>query len=161
MSDAAGVITKPMDEYKQSKAQKQRSPYSNTSTIAVDQTLEGKQSADSSDRLEPSQPSDQPMARTSSQTAGAMAAASAKSFGNVIARPCKSIFVDVPLAVTDGLHAVPKLYGSEVKERDRITDMKSGTIVTGKSFVLGVSRGLKSLIMEPYKGGKKEGALGR
>lgn len=150
LGDTAGIVTKPIDEYKQSKARKLDSPSPSTSTS----TLDSNYPPGSSQQIAKS------TARTGAQTAGAMAAASAKSLGNAIGRPYKSIFVDVPLAVADGLHAVPKLYGSEVRERDKITDFKSGTLVAGKSFVFGIAEGFADIVVEPYKGGKKEGALG-
>lgn len=155
MNDAVGIVTKPIDEYKQFKEQKQYPPRS--SMVVPDQS-----SQNSRDSLQQdgSKSGGQLAATSKSHTAGAMAAASAKSLGNVIGRPYKSIFVDVPLAVADGLYAVPKLYGSEVRERDKITDFKSGTIVAGKSFVCGIADGLADLVIEPYRGGKKEGALG-
>jgi hypothetical protein len=156
MSDAVGVVTKPIDEYKQSKALKQYSLNSGKNTTRLNPIWQGEESTDGLYLPGPSQP----MAKTGSHTASAMAAASAKSLGNMIVRPYKSIFVDVPLAVADGLHAVPKLYGGEVRERGKITDLKSGTLVAGKSFVYGLSGGLADFVMEPYKGGKKEGALG-
>lgn len=159
MSDAAGVITNPIDEYKQSKTRKQDALNSDNRSVLAS-TSQGSQSTESFYPPTPSQANDKPMARTGSQTAGAMAAASAKSFGNMFARPYKSVFVDVPLAVADGLHVVPKLYGGEVRDRGKITDLKSGTIVAGESFVYGISGGLADLVMEPYRGGKKEGALG-
>jgi hypothetical protein len=158
MSDTAGIITKPIDEYKQAKKQKLLSPSPGTSTTMADSSPQ--HSSDNLHQQAGNQSVAKSTSRTGAQTAGAMATASAKSLGNVIGRPYRSIFVDVPLAVADGLHAVPKLYGSEVKERDKITDFKSGSIVAGKSFVTGIAGGLADLVIEPYKGGKKEGALG-
>jgi hypothetical protein len=89
-----------------------------------------------------------------------MATASAKSFGNLIGHQTKGIFLDVPLAITDGLNAVSKLYGSEVSGRDKITNWKTGGLVAGKSFVFGLAEGMADLVVEPYKGGKKDGAAG-
>lgn len=130
ISDTAGIVTDPVDKYKESKEP----------------------------NLQPS--STGLVAKTGMQTSGFIAAASAKSLRNVIRRPYKSIFVDVPLAVADCLNAVLKLYGSEVRERDKVTGFKSGSLVAGKSFVYDIAGGLADLVVEPYKGGKKEGALG-
>lgn len=44
----------------------------------------------------------------------------------------KAILVDVPLALADGLHAVPSLYGEKVRDRGAVTDWKSGGAVAGK-----------------------------
>jgi sterol 3beta-glucosyltransferase len=44
----------------------------------------------------------------------------------------KAALVDFPLALTDGLHAVPKLYGGTVREHGPVTDWKSGGVVASK-----------------------------
>ncbi|KAH8587380.1 hypothetical protein B0O99DRAFT_733683 [Bisporella sp. PMI_857] len=156
MSDTAGIVTKPLNEYKQSRPPKIYYSGSGITTPNSDANGNSQQPVETvyGHRGNVNSP------RTGAQMAGVMAAASAKSLGNAIGRPYKSIFVDVPLAVTDGLYAVPKLYGGEVRERGKITDFKSGTIVAGKSFVYGIVGGLSDIAIEPYKGGKKEGALG-
>ena len=66
------------------------------------------------------------------RTTGAMAGASAKGFGNFVMRFFKRSLIDIPLAATEGLHAVPKLYGDEVKDHGKVTGMKSGAVVVGK-----------------------------
>lgn len=152
MSDAAGIVTGPIDEYKKSR---DRSPANFAPT-----SHQGSMDSDTYGLVANRDLNHQHTSRNGARTAGAMAAASAKSLGNTIGRPFQSIFVGVPLAVADGLNAVPKLYGSEVRERDKITDFKSGTIVAAKSFVTGIADGLADLVVEPYRGSKNEGALG-
>lgn len=44
----------------------------------------------------------------------------------------KGTLVDVPLALTEGLHNLPELYGEQVRKHDKITDWKSGTAEAGK-----------------------------
>ena len=44
----------------------------------------------------------------------------------------KAALVDVPLALTDGLREVPKLYGGTVRKHGPVTDWKSGGVVAGK-----------------------------
>ena len=160
LSDATGIITNPINEYKQAKANKIDFLNSSTTLLTEDQAPISTNSFDSLQPPRPAYSRSHSPVRSRTQTAGAMAAGSAKSFGNVIGRPYKSIFVDVPLALTDGLDAVPKLYGSEVRERGKITDLKSGTIVAGKNFFFGIVDGFSGVVLEPYNGGKKEGALG-
>ena len=159
MSDAAGIVTGPMDDYKHWKTQKQQT-LDDTPDALGRASPQLKSSSESIYGLEKGQPSYKPPTKTGGQIAATMAASSAKSLGNVIGRPYRSIFVDVPLAITDGLNNVPGLYGSKVREREAITDFKSGTMVAGKSFVLGIAGGLSDIVLEPYNGGKKEGALG-
>ncbi|THV43903.1 hypothetical protein BGAL_0822g00040 [Botrytis galanthina] len=42
----------------------------------------------------------------------------------------------------------------------KVTGWKSGMVVGGKAFGLGIVDGLADLVVQPYKGGRKEGALG-
>ncbi|KAL5321393.1 hypothetical protein ACEPPN_009351 [Leptodophora sp. 'Broadleaf-Isolate-01'] len=155
MKETAGIITKPIAEFQSAREH----------NLAVDKNANGSLSSSrgSSDNLQ--HPSGSRSAspnrrKTGGQIAGAMAGASAMSLGNALGKPAKAVFIDMPLALTDGLHAVPKLYGSKVTERDKINDFKSGAIVAGKGLVTGIAGGLAGLVMEPYKGGRKEGALG-
>jgi hypothetical protein len=68
--------------------------------------------------------------------------------------------VDIPLATAEGLRAVPRLYGEDVKEHKPVKDWKSGMIVGCTSFSQGMVDGLTGIVMQPYKGAKEEGALG-
>jgi hypothetical protein len=93
-------------------------------------------------------------------TAAAMTAASGKSFGRVMTAHWQGVFVDIPLAVTEGLRSVPKLYGEEVKDYGEVKDWKSGALVAGKTFVHAFPEGLADLVVQPYKGAKEGGVLG-
>ncbi|WYZ35207.1 hypothetical protein EsH8_I_001483 [Colletotrichum jinshuiense] len=92
-------------------------------------------------------------------TTGAVFKASASGVGSFF-RSYGKFYVDVPLAVTDGFRAVPKLYGEKVPDRAPITDWKSGAMVGGKNFVTGMGEGLSDLFVQPYKGGRDGGAAG-
>ncbi|KAL0935968.1 sterol glucosyltransferase [Colletotrichum truncatum] len=92
-------------------------------------------------------------------TAGAVFKASASGVGGFF-KSYGKFFLDVPLAVTDGFRAVPKLYGEEVKERGPITDWKSGAVAGGKNFVMGIGEGVTDLFYQPIKGGREGGAAG-
>lgn len=72
----------------------------------------------------------------------------------------KGMYVDMPLATTEGLRSLPKLYGGEVREINKITDWKSGAAVAGKNFVDGFKDGFTDLVQEPIKGGREDGTLG-
>ncbi|KFY94399.1 hypothetical protein V500_03298 [Pseudogymnoascus sp. VKM F-4518 (FW-2643)] len=72
----------------------------------------------------------------------------------------KAALVDVPLALTDGLREVPKLYGGTVRRHGPVTDWKSGGVVAGKSFGYGFYDGITGFVTQPMAGAKKDGALG-
>ncbi|KAL0933945.1 uncharacterized protein CTRU02_210744 [Colletotrichum truncatum] len=69
-------------------------------------------------------------------------------------------YVNVPLAITEGLRAVPKLYGEDVPDHEPITGWKSGTRVAGHQFALGLAYGVCDIFVQPYLGARKEGGLG-
>lgn len=85
---------------------------------------------------------------------------SAKSVGKVVGYWYKGILVDMPLAVSEGLRAVPRLYGDEVKDHGTIHDWKSGATFARKNFVHGMADGFSDIFTQPYKGGQEEGAKG-
>ncbi|KAI8292449.1 Sterol 3-beta-glucosyltransferase UGT80B1 [Colletotrichum sp. SAR11_57] len=95
----------------------------------------------------------------SGSTTGAVLKASASGVGGFF-KAYGKFYLDVPLAVTDGLRNVPKLYGEKVEQRKPINDWKSGTIEGGKHFVVGLSEGFADLFVQPYKGGRDGGAAG-
>ncbi|KAJ5947875.1 hypothetical protein N7466_000890 [Penicillium verhagenii] len=91
---------------------------------------------------------------------GAAMEGSAKSLGKVVGYWYKGVLVDMPLAASEGLRAVPRLYGDEVKDHGKILDWKSGATFAGKNFVHGMADGLSDIFTQPYKGGQEEGAKG-
>jgi hypothetical protein len=80
--------------------------------------------------------------------------------GNLMGDYTKGIIVDIPLAATNGFREIPKLYGEDVPELRKITDVKSGTIAAGENFVVGMYEGMTDLFTLPHKGRKEEGMLG-
>ncbi|WAO95183.1 Glyco-transf-28 domain-containing protein [Fusarium falciforme] len=93
-------------------------------------------------------------------TAGAVASASASGVGGFFKSYGRGFYVDLPLAVTEGFRAVPKLYGEKVPENEPVHDWQSGARVGGVNFVRGISEGFADLFVQPYKGGRDGGALG-
>jgi hypothetical protein len=85
---------------------------------------------------------------------------SAKSVGRIIAYYYKGVLVDIPGAVNEGLRAVPRLYGEEVKDYDNIKDFKSGVAAASDNFAHGFSHGLTDIFRQPYEGGQKDGIRG-
>ncbi|CAI7627318.1 unnamed protein product [Penicillium bialowiezense] len=94
------------------------------------------------------------------KTTGVAMAASAKSLGKAVGHSYKGMLVDMPLAVSEGLRAVPRLYGDEVKDHGEVRDWKSGAMFAGRNFTHGMTEGFSDLFTQPYKGGQKEGAKG-
>ncbi|KAJ4197062.1 hypothetical protein NW767_009307 [Fusarium falciforme] len=150
----AGIVTKPVEEYRDE--QRRRSRDKKTAEPRVPSI--GDEKAGSSERA--SGDSTRPATEHSSSLAGRMAGASAKSFGRVGSTALKGMVVDIPMALTEGMRTVPHLYGSDVRDHGPVTDAKSGMVVGGKTFAWGFIDGLSDVVMEPYRGAKKEGAMG-
>ncbi|CAI7648028.1 unnamed protein product [Penicillium palitans] len=91
---------------------------------------------------------------------GKAAGGSAKSVGRIIAYYYKGVLVDIPGAVNEGLRAVPRLYGEEVKDYNNIRDFKSGVAAASDNFAHGFSHGLTDIFRQPYEGGQKDGIRG-
>lgn len=85
---------------------------------------------------------------------------SAKSAGKVLGYWYRGMLIDMPLAVSEGLRAVPRLYGDKVKDHGPVDNWKSGATFAGKNFVHGMADGLSDIFTQPYKGGQEEGAKG-
>ena len=68
--------------------------------------------------------------------------------------------MEISLAVAQGFHNAPRLYGDEVRHPYRITGFHSGLRAAGKEFALGVYDGVTGIVSQPYRGGKEEGVKG-
>ncbi|TID06936.1 Sterol 3-beta-glucosyltransferase UGT80B1 [Colletotrichum higginsianum] len=102
--------------------------------------------------------------RTSGQDAGRASDAAAMAFGNGFVSMTKAVvkggFVDLPLAIAEGLHHAPRLYGDKPREHGKVEDWKSGRTVAAKTFGTGFYDGFTGVFTDPYKGAKEGGALG-
>ncbi|KAH8423773.1 putative sterol glucosyltransferase [Aspergillus melleus] len=96
--------------------------------------------------------------RTNWHRGGAAVTAGAKGFGKLLSSYSKGIIVDIPLAATEGLRAVPRLYGEEVEDY-QVRDWKSGALAGGKNFAHNMREGFTGIWNQPRKGAD-EGALG-
>ncbi|KAJ7768348.1 hypothetical protein B0H16DRAFT_1785284 [Mycena metata] len=101
-----------------------------------------------------------PRNRSALSTAGAMAAASGRGFGNFFTAGLRGGAVDIPVAFTEGLRGVPKMYGEEVKDYGEVKDWKSGLLVAAKTATFSTSEGVADFFVQPWKGARDEGALG-
>ncbi|KAF2450446.1 glycosyltransferase family 1 protein [Karstenula rhodostoma CBS 690.94] len=82
-----------------------------------------------------------------------------KGVGRIVGAGFKSP-LDFSMNVAQGFHNVPKLYGGEVRQVDKVTDFQSGLKVAAKQFGFGLYDGIAGIVTDPYKGAKKEGGLG-
>ena len=67
-----------------------------------------------------------------SSGAGAASIAVGKGVGKISAGLAKGVMLDLPVAMADGFHALPVLYGDKKMERGSVKDWKSGMKVGGK-----------------------------
>ncbi|CAG2010349.1 unnamed protein product [Fusarium graminearum] len=139
MADAtAGIFVKPYDRVKEHRT-RPSSPLDGESSDTRSQSTESK---------------------SDSATAKDVVGAFSKSLGKLAMTSTKGVLVDIPIAVTDGLRAVPNLYGEDVRQRGRITDFKSGAVVAGKNFCDGMFEAVTDVAVYTYHGKREEQAIG-
>lgn len=151
-TSAADIVVKPIQAYQRPKTDSAREPESSAAAQAAPSSQPPE--------LDQLQGSKTPQSRSSSNRFARAALGSASGVGGFFHHFSKGMLLDMPLAATEGLRAVPKLYGSEVSERRDITDWKSGAIVAGTNFQEGFVGGFTDLVREPIEGGKQEGVKG-
>ncbi|OLN88261.1 Sterol 3-beta-glucosyltransferase UGT80B1-like protein 2 [Colletotrichum chlorophyti] len=151
-----GMVTRPIDEYRDEtrrrarELEKQKRINGSADTLR-DVSLDGASFTSArSEKSKTKHPS----------RAGKVAGASAKSIGMVGPIMVKATLVDFPLAITEGMRAVPKHFGTNVRSHGPVTDAKSGAVVAGKNFAWGFVDGISDLVMEPVRGASNGGALG-
>lgn len=83
-----------------------------------------------------------------------------KSLANFVPTALKGMTVDIPLAITEGLHNVPHLYGEKPRSHGSVTGIKSGFALAGTGFALGMAEAVSDLVVKPYEGVRKYGAKG-
>lgn len=172
MADAAvGVFLKPYEEYKHGRLDKKPSRTTNPEYATSHPLWRLKVTLSFSLPAGDSKISKPPMSkaeifhasgakRSDLNRAGAMAAASATSFGKLFVALSKGGLVDIPVATADGMRAVPQFCNHEVKDYCQVTGWKSGAVVAGKTFGHGMYEGLTDIFIQTYQGKKQEGAAG-
>lgn len=141
MTDALfGMFTKPADTYKHEKRWREREAKREDANAADSASINSEK-------------------RNQRSLALTAAGASAKSFGMIVPKVAMSM-VDVPLAFTEGLRVLPGRLGTNVRDTGTVTDATSGLAVAGKTLTWGLADGLSDLVMEPVRGGIKEGPVG-
>ncbi|ODM19764.1 hypothetical protein SI65_04750 [Aspergillus cristatus] len=89
-----------------------------------------------------------------------MAGASMKSLSNFVPTALKGMTVDIPLAMTEGMHNIPWFYGEEPRDYGPVTDIKSGFALDDKTFASGMAEAVSDLVVKPYQGVQEYGAKG-
>ncbi|KAJ6600765.1 sterol glucosyltransferase [Mycena sp. CBHHK59/15] len=161
MVDATvGIFIKPIEEFRRAHPGSPSTPQPSLSDTKADTNSLVKDESTNRSVSPVENSSNSSSSRSGSQTAGAMVVASGKSVGRFMTTYVKGTLVDIPLAATEGLRSVPRMYGEEVKDYGVIKGWKSGAVVAGKTFAHGMAEGLTDLIVQPIRGGMEEGALG-
>uniref|UniRef100_L2GJK2 Sterol glucosyltransferase n=1 Tax=Colletotrichum fructicola (strain Nara gc5) TaxID=1213859 RepID=L2GJK2_COLFN len=153
----ADIIVKPFEEYKRgSESNDKLAVPGRPSNGELDKKAEADAQTQSSTGVR-----DASSARhKSSSKPGAMAVAAANGVGKLAGNATKGLFVDIPLAVTEGLRNVPNLYGDTVKKHDAVEDFRSGVSVAGKTFCHDMKGGFTDIFVHTYTGKKEQGAAG-
>ncbi|ESU10745.1 hypothetical protein FGSG_12643 [Fusarium graminearum PH-1] len=148
-----GIVTRPVDEYRYEQ---------HLRSLELKQAQVQNQSSDGKTSLSsrPSSDTLRPSTARSHSLAGRMAGASAKSIGMIGPAALKGMMVDIPLALTEGLKSVPQHYDGGVRDHGPVTGVKSGMVVAGKTLAWGLVDGVCDVLVQPYKGARKEGVLG-
>ncbi|KAI1393363.1 UDP-glucose,sterol transferase [Hypoxylon trugodes] len=93
------------------------------------------------------------------RTTKALASASACSAGKALMTWSRGIFVDVPVAATEGLRALPRAY-DDVKPHGHVKGFKTGVSVAGEVFGQSVAGAVTDIVVFTYRGKKEEGPKG-
>jgi hypothetical protein len=153
---AASIVSEPIQAYKTAKAQSEKPATSpSVSRAATSASSTSEHATDPSLLLAAStSPQDPTPARQ-------IAYATAKSTSRLLLFPLKGLIVDIPLAATEGLRALPLLYNdTSYSDRKPITDWKSGSQVGLQSFCDGIRQGATDIFKQTFARKKKEGAKG-
>ncbi|CAG8384820.1 unnamed protein product [Penicillium salamii] len=89
-----------------------------------------------------------------------MALASGISLAKFLGRSSRGLFVEIPLAATEGMRAIPRLYGDKLHANAPVQDWRSGMAVGWSGFTHGVYEGFTDIFVHTYRGKKKRGSLG-
>lgn len=91
--------------------------------------------------------------------AGKVALGTAKGLGRVVTTSLKSPAL-IMHGVTRGFHNLPKTYGEEVRVYEDVTGLRSGLLVSAKSFGHGLGDGIRDFATKPIDGAEKNGIIG-
>ncbi|KAF3391222.1 Sterol 3-beta-glucosyltransferase UGT80A2, partial [Penicillium rolfsii] len=72
----------------------------------------------------------------------------------------KGSMVEIPMALTEGMRNIPRLYGEKPEKVGPIDGWKDGMKQAGKGFYTGFADGISGFITKPYREAKANGAMG-
>ncbi|RMZ71831.1 UDP-glucosesterol transferase [Pyrenophora seminiperda CCB06] len=90
---------------------------------------------------------------------GQVAIGTAKGLGKVVTTSLKSPML-IMHGLTRGFHNLPRTYGEEVRQYETVTGLRSGLLVSAKSFGHGLGDGIRDLVAKPIDGAEKNGIIG-
>ncbi|KAI6831945.1 glycosyltransferase family 1 protein [Hortaea werneckii] len=90
----------------------------------------------------------------------AIATASARGIGRVVATPLKAGLVDIPLAATEGMRAIPRSRNDGSYTPGTVTDWKSGSTVALQNLGHSIYEGCTGIFIKTYRRKQTEGAKG-
>ncbi|OQD69774.1 hypothetical protein PENPOL_c002G10595 [Penicillium polonicum] len=169
IGSVAGLFYKPFEEYKDYQVSHRDRPSTSASSQAVHRptssstgkrSLQTQEGADDTKSMVSIASTSSASKRNSARLAGRMVGASAKSLANFVPTALKGMTVDIPLAMTEGMRNVPLLYGEKPQHNGSVTGVKSGFVLGGKGFALGMAEAVGDLVVKPYEGIRKDGAKG-
>lgn len=163
MADAAaGVVLKPIEQYRKHNAKAKGTPKIESPDVVPERIPSGASMLPLMKEGLISELPPDPIGQEepSKSAASAMLGASAHSMGKAIVRSTRGVLVDIPLAATEGMRAVPQLWGEKVESHEQIEGFRSGVQVAGKSFISGISGAVKGIFVRTYEGKRDKGALG-
>jgi hypothetical protein len=151
-TSVTGVFTKPYTEYRDDR---DRRAYEESNREALEAVV-----PTNGHKIESESVSIRSSTKRKPISAGQLAGASGMSIAMFAPKALKGMTVDIPLALTDGLKNMPRVYGDTVRDHGPVTDFKSGATVAGKTFAWGFVDGLSDVVVKPYQGAQKEGVKG-
>ncbi|OQD93177.1 hypothetical protein PENSOL_c034G04596 [Penicillium solitum] len=169
LDSVLGLFYKPFEEYKDYQVNHRDRPLTSASGQAVrrptssstgNRSLQTQEGADDTKSMVSIEDAPSASEFNSSRLAGRMVGASVKSVANFVPTALKGMTVDIPLAMTEGLRNVPRLYGEKPQHDGSVTGIKSGFALGGTGFALGMVEAVSDLVVKPYEGIRKDGAKG-
>ncbi|KAL7626498.1 hypothetical protein AAE478_003270 [Parahypoxylon ruwenzoriense] len=92
--------------------------------------------------------------------AGTIAAASVGSVAKALARTTRGVVVDIPVAATEGMRAVPHLWGEGVRPHAHVKDWRSGLDVGYRLFYRGLFDAMTGIFVTTFEAKRAQGAVG-
>ncbi|KAI0382707.1 glycosyltransferase family 1 protein [Hypomontagnella monticulosa] len=89
-----------------------------------------------------------------------IAVASASSVAKTLARTTRGLVVDIPVAATEGMRAVPQLWGEQVRPHAHVSDWRSGLDVGSYLFYRGIYEAMTGIFVSTFREKKAQGSVG-